>query len=108
MRTTKVSLGVAVAAVVVTVLVAFGSQSVFAQADPFIGTWVLNLAKSKYQPGPAPKTQTSIYEASGQGVKVTTIVGMFDLVQRFSIVAAAFSLLWFSPRIATSIGWPSA
>jgi len=71
-RTTRVSLGVGVAAVVVTMLVAIGAQSGFAQGDPFLGTWVLNVAKSKYQPGPPPKDQTSIYEASGQGVKVTT------------------------------------
>ena len=72
MRTTRVSYSVGIAAVVMTMVVAIGSQSGFAQADPFIGTWVLNVAKSKFQPGPAPKDQTSIYEASGQGVKVTT------------------------------------
>ena len=53
-------------------LVAIGSQSALAQSDPFLGTWVLNPAKSKYQPGPPPKEQTNVYEAAGQGVKVTT------------------------------------
>jgi hypothetical protein len=30
----------------------------FAQSDPFLGVWQLNLAKSKYSPGPPPKSQT--------------------------------------------------
>ena len=40
-------------------------------ADPFVGTWKLNVAKSKYTPGPAPKSITSIYEAAGKGYKVS-------------------------------------
>jgi hypothetical protein len=45
---------------------------VTAQAkDPFVGTWTLNLAKSKYSPGPAPKSTTSTYEAAGKGYKVS-------------------------------------
>jgi len=39
--------------------------------DPFVGTWRLNLAKSTYSPGPAPKSTTSTYEAAGQGYKVS-------------------------------------
>jgi hypothetical protein len=42
-----------------------------AQTDPFVGTWTLNLAKSKYSPGPGPKATTSIYEAAGKGLKIT-------------------------------------
>jgi len=72
MKTTRVSLGVGVAAIVVTSLVAIGAQSAFAQADPLFGTWVLNVAKSKYTPGPPPKEQTTIFEAAGQGVKSST------------------------------------
>jgi hypothetical protein len=40
-------------------------------ADPVLGTWKLNLGKSSYSPGPAPKSQIRIYEADAQGVKVT-------------------------------------
>ncbi len=41
-------------------------------ADSNIGTWKLNLAKSKYSPGPAPKSQTLKIEAWGtDGVKYT-------------------------------------
>ena len=38
--------------------------------DPFVGTWTLNVAKSKYSPGPVPKSITSTYEAAGKGYKV--------------------------------------
>jgi hypothetical protein len=41
-------------------------------ADPRIGTWKLNVAKSKYSPGPPPQSNTLKVEASGQGEKVTT------------------------------------
>jgi hypothetical protein len=41
-----------------------------AAADPHIGTWKLNEAKSKLSPG-APKNHTVIYEAAGDQVKVT-------------------------------------
>jgi hypothetical protein len=39
--------------------------------DPFVGSWRLNVAKSKYAPGPAPKSVTSTYEAAGKGYKVS-------------------------------------
>jgi hypothetical protein len=39
--------------------------------DPFVGTWRLNVAKSKYSPGPLPKSITSTYEAAGRGYKVS-------------------------------------
>ena len=39
--------------------------------DPLVGVWRLNVAKSKYTPGPAPKSITSTYEAAGKGYKVS-------------------------------------
>ena len=42
-----------------------------AQGDPHAGTWVLNVAKSSYTPGPGPKAQTAVYAAAGDGLKVT-------------------------------------
>lgn len=39
-------------------------------ADPQVGTWKLNVAKSKYSPGPAPKSATTIITAAGAGTKV--------------------------------------
>ena len=40
--------------------------------SPRTGTWKLNLEKSKYNPGPAPKSQTLTIEPSGQSEKVTS------------------------------------
>jgi hypothetical protein len=52
-------------------------QASFAQSNPFVGTWQLNLAKSKFSPGPPPRSQTVDVQAvdvqvEGQGLKVTT------------------------------------
>ena len=72
MRILKTFLGVGVVVAILAVcLFATSSLSGFAQTDPFIGTWKLNLAKSKFSPGPSPKSQTITYEAVGQGVKFT-------------------------------------
>jgi hypothetical protein len=51
-------------------------------ADPMLGTWKLNLARSRYYPGPAPKSQVRVYETSEEGTKetVTTINGDGELV----------------------------
>jgi hypothetical protein len=38
--------------------------------DPQVGTWKVNLAKSKYSPDPAPKSATTKIEAAGAGTKV--------------------------------------
>ena len=54
------------AAAALTLAVVANAQS----KDPFVGTWRLNVAKSKYT-GPAPKSITSTYEAAGQGYKVS-------------------------------------
>ena len=43
----------------------------FAQTDPQVGVWKLNIAKSKYSPGPAPKSGTTKVEAVGAGAKVS-------------------------------------
>ena len=43
----------------------------YAQLDPAIGTWQLNLAKSKYAAGTVPLNQRVVIEAAGQGVRVT-------------------------------------
>jgi hypothetical protein len=43
----------------------------FAQTGPPTGKWKLNLEKSKYVPGPAPKSLTRTVEADGDKVKFT-------------------------------------
>ncbi len=60
------------------VLLTVGSAAVAAApaADPVIGTWQINVAKSKFSPGPAPKADTRIYAATEQGTVMTwTSVG---------------------------------
>jgi hypothetical protein len=47
----------------------------FAQAkDPFVGTWVLNAAKSTYVPAPGPKAQTVRIEGTDQTRKIVVDV----------------------------------
>jgi hypothetical protein len=53
--------------VVITFAIALGGTA-FAQA---VGTWKVNLAKSKFPQGQAPKSTTLVYEAAGAGIKVT-------------------------------------
>src|ERR1700674_4977581 len=55
----------------VVLLAVVSSGLLLAQSNPEIGTWKLNLAKSKYSPGPAPKSQTRTYEMQGDGLKVS-------------------------------------
>ncbi len=49
----------------------FISVSLWAADDPVMGTWKLDLAKSKFSPGPPPKSMINNYEPSGDGVKFT-------------------------------------
>jgi hypothetical protein len=41
-------------------------------ADPINGTWELNVAKSRFDPGPAPRSQTRTYESDGKVVHMTS------------------------------------
>jgi len=71
MRIPKIFIGVGgVVAFLAVCLFATSSLTSFAQTDPFIGTWKLNLAKTKYSPGPPPQSGTVTYEAVGQGYKI--------------------------------------
>ena len=64
---------VTLAIVVLVVLVAADVAQLSAQGkDPRIGTWKLNVAKSKYDPGPAPQSQTLKVDAVGKGEKITS------------------------------------
>jgi hypothetical protein len=57
--------------VTVVVLALAAAGLMLAKSDPIIGTWKLNLAKSKFDPGPPPKSQMRTYEAQGNGVKLS-------------------------------------
>ena len=56
-------------AVVAVLTATFGGVSVAQTADPGLGSWKLNVAKSKFSPGPAPKSSGVTFSAAGQGVK---------------------------------------
>jgi len=57
--------------VTIALLAVVGSCSLRAQSNPLVGTWKLNVTKSKFDPGPAPKSMTRTVEAQGDGVKYT-------------------------------------
>jgi len=58
-------------AVLAACLVALAPMAGYAQTNPFVGTWNLNLAKSKFSPTPPVQSSTLTYEAVEQGVKAT-------------------------------------
>ena len=64
-RLARVTMIIATAVLTVAVLVTAQTK------DPWAGTWRLNVAKSKYSPGPVPKSITTTYEAAGQGYKIS-------------------------------------
>jgi hypothetical protein len=59
-----------VAVAVCSVLLLSGSAAL--AADNWLGTWKLNVAGSNFVPGPAPKSESLTWEASGGGIKLTS------------------------------------
>ena len=61
------------AAILAGVLVAFAlsPQPAFSQSDPMLGTWRLNVEKSKFSPGPAPKGLTHTLQGDGENRRFT-------------------------------------
>src|SRR5215218_10441910 len=60
-------------AALAAVFVSMVAGTIVAQApDPHLGVWKLNPAKSKYEPGPMPKSATTKWEVVSAGTKVTT------------------------------------
>jgi hypothetical protein len=53
----------------VAVLALAASGVVLAESDAHMGTWKLNVAKSKFDPGPPSKSETRTYESTGDGYK---------------------------------------
>jgi len=51
-----------------TVLLALAVALIAQTTDPFVGTWVRNMEKSKYNPGPGPQSQTVTIAADGNVV----------------------------------------
>ena len=61
-------LGLAVATFAATTLVASAQR----EGASGMGTWKLNVEKSKFSPGPPLKSLTAKFEPSGKGVRATT------------------------------------
>jgi hypothetical protein len=59
--------------VAMALLVVAGSSPLYAQSNPLVGTWKLNVAKSQFDPGPAPKSLIRTVVAQGDGVKYTFV-----------------------------------
>lgn len=91
-----------VARALVVILIAAGPVTSVAMqqapADPFVGTWTLNLAKSKYNPGPAPKSGTSVITMQG---KTATV--MMDTVS-----AAGVAMHWMYTGAADGKDYPAS
>ena len=71
----------------VSALVCLGLSAVlaapaFAQSDSQVGVWKLNVAKSKYSPGPVPTAATTTIEAAGAGTKVSVDQSLPDGTKR--------------------------
>jgi hypothetical protein len=62
----------------VGLLVSALGVSVLAQGNSSVGNWTLNVASSKYSPGPAPKSSTLKIEPAGMGVTSTVDTVLAD------------------------------
>jgi hypothetical protein len=51
-------------------IAAIGLAAAAQAPDPLVGTWKLDVAKSTYKPGPAPKSATVVISAEGKALKV--------------------------------------
>jgi hypothetical protein len=58
-----------VVAVLAVLFFAVLARPVLSQENPFLGTWKLNLASSKFEGAPVPKSQTRTVTQQGNGVK---------------------------------------
>jgi len=69
----RTSLGVSLATALLALAAILAATSVTAAADHWLGTWKLNLARSKYNPPElAPKSQTITREAVDGGMKLVS------------------------------------
>lgn len=55
--------------VITAMVVVLALATIAMAADPFVGTWKLNVAKSKFNPGPPPKSWTVKIEAVDNGLR---------------------------------------
>jgi hypothetical protein len=70
-RVKKTSRSWLLAVTAILALLPCTSGLALAQTDPFVGTWKLNVTKSKFEPGTERKSETRIVESSPTGMKVS-------------------------------------
>src|SRR5882724_8427751 len=61
-----------------SLLLATLSCSEVRPGDPLVGTWTMNAQRSKFSPGPAPKSITVTYEPTAHGLHVVSVVVTSD------------------------------
>jgi len=66
------------AMVVVTVVLAIAGTALAQAGSSNLGTWKLNLAKSTFLPGTAPKSSTFTNVVAGEGIKTTSDIVRAD------------------------------
>ena len=59
-------------ALVMIVIAASAVELAAQRNDPLVGTWELNIAKSKYTSNRAPKSETRTYVVAGQDIKASS------------------------------------
>jgi hypothetical protein len=62
-----------VGAALTTADITGASQSPPSNQDPVIGQWRLDVSKSKYSPGPGPKSETRTYQLTGEGIRAVIV-----------------------------------
>ena len=67
-RTAFMVIGITLVGIAIAALPQLG----LAQSSPLIGTWKLNLEKSKFVGSPLPRSQTLTYQQDGQNIRNTS------------------------------------
>jgi len=64
---------IAIVVAVATVSVTGARQPPDANEDPVIGEWRLDVSKSTFDPGPAPKSETRTYQLTPEGLRAVIV-----------------------------------
>jgi hypothetical protein len=70
--------------------------------DPWIGTWVLNIAKTRINPGPKPRSETRSYAVTAEGEHAT-----YDTVEADGKQIQSSSTYKFDGKDAKLVGDPN-
>lgn len=61
-----------------TILISAIAAFALSASSPMLGTWKMNVAKSKYNPGPGPKAATMVYTQEGEWIVLKSEVTGLD------------------------------